>query len=968
MSTINKIIGEYNYFFDTNWRHRTIGQIAKYFDITKRKVLSLMIKKIRSSRRTLINKYNSLYNTQLTYTKLRRLAKKRRVKIYTVYDILKDKLDNKLNVVKQTIDNINDVSIVKRMIRDNGLKGNIRVLWYVDGELEQQSYYNVTDPLKKWWDIEGVDDWLFGASGLAQAVFSQYPDAEQEIIIMKPTRLSAKKIYQYFAEGELHCVLTPILIWAQDKLDNSISRAGRRYKTLIKKINKYIKIYEKGISENDLKKVCDDLRVDINIKDIFGNVYLNVRCSCKRIKVFNYINTRPNHIDNLVSLDNIIEVESIDEIKKDLCGEYMIYNNYELCTLDTHYVVKDKMMEVLDKFEVESGLDKIKIDGVKDKNLSEFIKAGNHISGCVDFNNCNIDEYDDLFGGVMKMIKRSFEPDHHIDQTTAYTQFKACGLYQGFPSKITDFRKVKCIDKRKFLLEHIGYYKISNITRNIDDNVTNVLKKLNIYNIDCVLPSVECLFLLDIGFDFKIEFGCWSAKSFDFEFPEYMKDKNNMDTRLYSIWSGMRSRINGKKKWGFKCNVDMANHLKSIYDEVSYWEGECNVEFNKTYHTHLAQITGFIYSYARISLLKQLFEIECADIVRVVMDGIYYRGDITVHPTFRHKPIEMGLGGSGNCFYNTHKYNGEVDIEYRINNQYEANIGAGGSGKTHHNLTDNGFVNSLFVAPSWKLTRSKIKEYNCSGTVKARLLGQGCRYNYNPSVIIVDEATMWTEKEKELVMSLYPYSKIVFCGDFSPEGLIYQLPPVGGIGMKLNMPIKIFETNYRCKCDKLKKILGKLRLMIEWKWGKQSIKKELDRMMINAKRLIISTDVEKQYGINDYILCSRRTCKLCKKTSCECEESNNYVGEWTKAFMGKFDKEKYLITRNTKMNSNGDIVISAKNVAGAEIRHAFTIHAIQGETCKTKLFIDSRNLFDPRMAYTALSRAERLSDIYYVWY
>jgi hypothetical protein len=117
-------------------------------------------------------------------------------------------------------------------------------------------------------------------------------------------------------------------------------------------------------------------------------------------------------------------------------------------------------------------------------------------------------------------------------------------------------------------------------------------------------------------------------------------------------------------------------------------------------------------------------------------------------------------------------------------------------------------------------------------------------------------------------------------------------------------------------------------------------------------RIIKVKDVNKYYKNTDYILSSKHV----------------YVNEWTSTFTGKFDKEKYLITKNSANYSNGDVLLSDTKPPGSEIRHAFTVHQFQGETVDFghKLFIDLRNNFLPQMIYTAISRAKSIEQIYLV--
>ena len=81
-----------------------------------------------------------------------------------------------------------------------------------------------------------------------------------------------------------------------------------------------------------------------------------------------------------------------------------------------------------------------------------------------------------------------------------------------------------------------------------------------------------------------------------------------------------------------------------------------------------------------------------------------------------------------------------------------------------------------------------------------------------------------------------------------------------------------------------------------------------------------------------------------------------------------FKTQKYRITGNDRIHSNGEILISEqppKNISH-EVQHAFTIHSIQGETAKHLLFVDARRMFEMQHWYTALSRAQYIDQIFII--
>jgi len=63
---------------------------------------------------------------------------------------------------------------------------------------------------------------------------------------------------------------------------------------------------------------------------------------------------------------------------------------------------------------------------------------------------------------------------------------------------------------------------------------------------------------------------------------------------------------------------------------------------------------------------------------------------------------------------------------------------------------------------------------------------------------------------------------------------------------------------------------------------------------------------------------------------------------------------------------NGEIIIGDKPDTTCEIRHAYTIHSIQGETAEHKLFINMEKTYDSRLLYTAISRARKAEQIFLI--
>jgi len=301
-------------------------------------------------------------------------------------------------------------------------------------------------------------------------------------------------------------------------------------------------------------------------------------------------------------------------------------------------------------------------------------------------------------------------------------------------------------------------------------------------------------------------------------------------------------------------------------------------------------------------------------------------------------------------------------------------IGQGGNGKTHLNLFDEGLINAVYVAPSWKLTTEKLREIekydkNIDCIVHQRLFfdpySKQEKYISRWNNYIIDEASMIIEGLKQYVFENVK-GKIIFCGDLN-----YQLPPVITPEMKkafgedaIEMTTDGFDNvrtltkNYRVKCNKLMKLLTYIRAEIKCvkdeyiNYGHNTeyvTMHQVTKILKKECNVITKKQINDIYTKKDLIICSEKV----------------LMNEFTEQFK---HIQKYRVLDNTRDYCNGDIIFEKVKKVRSELRHGFTIHSVQGITIPEGqyLFIDLRRMKSLRMLYTALSRARYLSQIYII--
>ncbi len=804
--------------------------------------------------------------------------------------------------------------------------------------------------------------WSFaGEDNSGSSVFEDNNYAGKIYIRPQQSLATTDRIKQSFLDGLMHCVFTPILNWAKECLSKAGSEsAKKRYNSKINKIAKYSKKYDSGVPEEDIEPLCKDLNIKINISYPFSNDESKYGERLKNAdKVFNFINTRLNHLEignfvinkkpESVTRDFIYsEIDRLDALNefyyttKDNRGYNAVY------TLTDCYSCSTDFKETLDKFEEQNGMKNMRICDIKHSELASFIKRGTHYNTSINFGS-----FGDVTENDNKFVKL-------IDQKKAYYHFKKCKFYQGFLGKITDFRAT---DK----VQGVGLYLITKLYfGRCSKRVFKLLEKMNWFVNGNVYTSAELKLLDSLKIDYKIISGCWGIEPFHFEFGNEFLQKTDkkpfVDENGDLCMKGISYYAKATGAWDshnthsyryIKGNNEYAQVLKNTSQNTIVKfndDNEICVGIPKKSISTLGHITAFILAYQRMSLLDQLLEMDIDKLIGVYVDGIYYKEHaFNQLDTFETKEIDSTVHLSDKTFL-SNIFQTKPKIDYpksRETYKTELFIGAGGNGKTHFNLTDFGLVNLLYVAPSHKLNANKKNEYGVAVEVLASLLTDNpenykriMRYNN----ILFDEVSMMGNEEKIKLMQKFPSHKLIFCGDVG-----FQLPCISTME-EPKTPFKIegfdkiteFTTNYRCKDETLLERLNSLRDCIK---DKQQVVPNDFKFSFQ----IVDMDyVKNNYSVEDMIISG----------------TNKAKDQYTALFP---DKKKWYVTKNTEYYNNGDIVIQDEQPdKHAVIRHAYTSHSIQGETAENKLFIDCATLKDIKAFYTAVSRARQMKQIFMV--
>ena len=871
-----------------------------------------------------------------------------------------------------------------------------------------------------WWIVYGDPDELIDLENeevIAQANFTDF-----DLYITEDTNIDENYMKQVF-RGEGDCLLRPIYNWVLEKHDEAKSKDAKvRYATLknhfhdktlksgVVKQGLFSK-YPNGVPEEDLAFIAEKCRVKIRIQKPFNSkVFLCAEPTKKPLRTFSYTNTRLNHVEHtekdffnnlytnnfkedVMIMESFTEMNALAESLEP--GSWIGSSNRDgfttIKTLDTIYRINQDFNTAVDEFEKEIGCNtpshSWEFDTIKNPNLGKFIAAGTHFNATIDFT----DEIQDSMDNLIKQGLR------HHDQTKAYANFHASKYYSGFMERPGDFRLTN-------KLEGKGFYYIYNIEIN-NDKFKQLNDKLNWFKNHNVYTDAELTALSNYA-SYKIAAAATGRKT-DFRFNKTMKEGkillhkiNNKEIKLpyYSKWVGMCAMnreeqtflMKGEKHY-FE-NIQEPGHTTIKYDDFF---GGARITYPKKSARTLKHIAAQIVAYQRLVMLEKVMQMDINKIVRICVDGIYFWDhDVDFSTPYdtqefkvwgdKTKVEKMTFQNSAASNYLSNIYDADeiMGAIFELNNgvnrtetlqdliplptakpraYYRTEIftGSGGTGKTTYNLLDDGIIDVCYIAPTWKLARQMEEDFKnkfnktIDVNVLHRLLNEPhseyLQKKYNN--FIIDEASQIKEYEKRNIFKLKHY-RYIFCGDLG-----FQLPPVidrqkfprwkyplmremSKIGFDNE---EHFTKIHRCKCPALLELLTYLRGLIE---HRQEYKVCVPHLTKNIQK-ITTEELQKIYKKEDMILCSE----------------NKNKDEYTKMFS---TIPKFMVKENTSKYNNNQIIFDDVPDIKKEHRHGFTIHSIQGETAQNKLFIDLRKQKSLRMIYTAISRAQYISQIYLI--
>jgi len=774
------------------------------------------------------------------------------------------------------------------------------------------------------------------------------------VVLLSDTVIPEKLQQKYRDGGEKHCVIEPIYNLFMSYANNSVSKESK--KKLLRtatQIKKFETEYPDGVPEEDMHIIGKTARLCIIIHDIIGNEISRYNSSSS--KFIRFTNTRINHIEQghlcLDAKPDEVSQERLNEIIYEHDRDNIFYlirsskeNFRQIKSVRGCWIVEDPENKIINNFSKEIGIKKCSYDALKYPEMNELIFESRIVNAAPT---------------PLCENPNDIENANHIDLSKAYTLHKECEFYKGFCGVIQQWRKLNITHNvADFLESHLGIFQFKVTSR--DNEFLNMLGIFNghLYS----LPSVEIFyFMKTFKMTCVLTAGAWGSR-FDFEYTDEM-----LENRRYCVWAGKNGMQHDSNTYSFKGEKKWASHLASVIgqENISFYSDTvpafeksravqnptpsgigmitCKVANKVSYTRH--HILAFITAYTRINMMEIMRKIPQKSLIKVILDGIYFRGDIPdiVLPYKNNKELKQHIAFK-DYWYTESKVNVSKWSEYK--KEFDGNCvlaGAGGTGKTHTILNDKGFVNTKYVVPMHSLGQEIKTKYGVSYDTMHKFIGKGCisrraESDIVPSVILIDELTMHDGSDIEKAIAMYPESLIFVAGDIDKKQWYQCRNGDNGEFNELWMPqdwrYVFFEKDYRSLDNELRKF-------------KLDVREKMREVFTDGK----NRDAKK---IKDWVLSNYETISM-DEAVVDFQDGDVWIAG----------------THNTnkKLLENGVVSGYIKNKQitfcpdGAEKRGSFTIHSFQGLTISDKRVFISMDNFEYAMFYTAISRVRNFKQI-----
>ncbi len=715
-----------------------------------------------------------------------------------------------------------------------------------------------------------------------------------KILFFKPKKVQGVNMKQVFKDNhDSNCVFVPIRNTINDILETDISkRTKRKYEQMLDQLNQEEANYPNGVPQDEIIPLSKRLNFRVELTDIMGQTFLENGSKNSKAKV-KLVNTRMNHVDNYTDEKTTdvtpAEMRKLYSNLRKTNQFYLIYNNTDeintIKTLDGTFKVEDPDQHHYDFMNQQ--IKSSGIDALQYPELNYFLKEGRIINSY-----------------VYKI--KEFTPDVKCyDMKNAYTKYAEAPNYEGFPYIIHQFRPT---DK----IVNTGIYEF------VINTSTPLSRLFGLFTDNkYILPSPEIKWWIEHGVNLDIINGAWGS-TINIEMTDEFVNK-----KLYNKWIGKLSASDNfhYTKHTFPASNEFVQNVASVYPHTFYsdFKKEAQVKIPNKHIMTKHHIHAFFPSYARLNMLNVLKDIPIDEIYGVELDSIFTTHNVN-HNLFREKTRTFTI----QTFYKKHWYH-NIDTEYTppvpIHELITSNSllsGQGGTGKTFSILEDKGYISPLYIVPTHELGKRSNRNYE---TIH-KLIGLGTsalHTKYIPSVILLDEITMYDEKWIHETFKQYPHSLILLAGDMDKNqhyqcrgGSIIQYTPI----YKPTINIVNYEHDYRSKTEHLKQM-----------------KLELRKFM---KEIYTDGGLPDTHKIRIYL-------------------KQNY---------------KHISIQEAKKLATGDDIFlwgTHKTEKLLEGYNSKGVHAFQGQTIEhpTKIFIVN-DWFEYAMPYTAISRATHHEQIYFV--